>query len=441
MNPLTPGLGKVLLMGCAVTASCAQKLAEPLDKPSTFSGNILAASDADMLGGAYADGVLNKIEGIEDELSFIQVASGSPSVLSSHFVSNSVISWPSIIAWHTGRNYAYVAETRGVYKGTANKVKNVWKEMPTGNKITVIDYQDPSHPKLVQEKIIGENLQGVSINANGSLLVAGSTEKGKELVLARLEDGKIGEAFYFTNDEIDPKESNNPGIRTIELHPTENVIAVNLNNVRLIFYEVQDQNGKLDLVQLGASQKVAKNWSVGNWHPSGDYFILADVAWGKGALGAVFNGKGRLVSVRFDRTGAHKVVSKIKVGLSPEGFGLSPNGQYAIVANMRRTYMPPKGYWFVSKKDYSSLTLVRINPTTGELTRLGNDYGFKGMLPEDAIFDAESNSIAVAVFHKREDLQPKQGWIDFWELEGNTLVKTKHRTYVTRGVHNLLLVD
>lgn len=406
------------------------------DGPSQFKGAILAASDADMLAVAYANGVLNKIQGVEDSLTYIG-ANGQ--ILSQAHVSNSVVSWPSIIAWHPQHRLAYVAETRGIYKGEAQKVKDVWKEIPTGRVVSVLDYTNLVSPRLVQQKEIGENIQGVAINHEGSLLAAGSTESGKEIAISRLNEGQIGKTYYFTEEDIETVDNNNSGIRTIEFHPSQNIIAANLNNKQVVFYEIIENRSELSLRKIGNSLTVAKHWSVGNWHPSGNYFILTDVAWGKGDLGAILNGKGKLVSVGFDANGSHRVISKTKVGLSPEGFDLSPDGNYAIACNMRRTY-GPKNFWFVPARKGASLSLVKIDQATGELTTLGKEYGFEGALPEDAIFDEESNSIAVAVFHKQDEDYPRQGWVEYWELQNDRLIRTGQKTYLTRGAHNLLLI-
>lgn len=417
-----------------------QPLAKPSDFPVSFTGNLLAASDADMVATAYADGKLDRIKSIQDTLSVIAINDGIPIVNSRQFVSNSVISWPSIIAWNKAHQLAYVAETRGVFTDDRQEVKDVFQDFPHGKVISVIDYSDQLNPKVVQQTPVGENIQGVSINHDASLLVAGSTEQGREIIVAELENGLIKQRHYFTSDEIKPVHTNNSGIRTIEFHPSENIIAANLNNTRLVFYRIAKGRNGLDLQPVGKSIQVAKNWSVGNWHPNGKHFILTDVAWGKGALGAIFNGKGSLVSVEMNPNGNHEIVSKTKVGLSPEGFDLSPDGQYAIVANMRRTY-GPTAFWFVPARKNASLSLVKIDGTSGKLETLGKPYGFEGALPEDAIFDKESNSIAVAVYHQQDLASPTQGWIDFWELENDQLIYTGQKAHVTRGVHNLLLID
>ncbi|RQH07312.1 lactonase family protein, partial [Okeania hirsuta] len=147
-----------------------------------------------------------------------------------------------------------------------------------------------------------------------------------------------------------------------------------------------------------------------------------------------------LVSIKFNPSGDHDIISKTKVGLSPEGFDLSPDGNYAIVANMRRTY-GPKAFWFVPARTGASLSLVKVDPETGMLKTLGKEYLFEGVLPEDAIFDTESNSIAVAVYHEQDELFPTHGWLDLWELKDEQLVKTAEKLPLTRGVHNLLLIE
>ncbi|HEV8080228.1 MAG TPA: hypothetical protein VGP43_05925 [Chitinophagaceae bacterium] len=61
--------------------------AQTLQHPSIFKGKILVASDADVLASVYADGMLNKISGIEDSLSLINFDdNGNPFVESRIYV-------------------------------------------------------------------------------------------------------------------------------------------------------------------------------------------------------------------------------------------------------------------------------------------------------------------------------------------------------------------
>lgn len=417
----------------------AQATLETSKPSSSFQGNILALSDADMIATAYADGISNKIAGIEDSLAYINTSGNVPSLLSNTFASNSVISWPAVLEWSPHRQFAYVAETRGVILPENKSMENVFYDYPKGGRLSVHDYQNPAKPVLLQDTVIGENLQNVSINHAGNLLAIGSTEKGKELIIARLKAGLIQEVFKFSDEEINYADPRDGGFRNVEFHPTENVIAVNLNGKSVAFYAVREVGTEIEIQKIGKSIKVGKKLSVGNWHPSGPYYLVSDVAWGSGRLGFVLNGKGKLNSIRFREDGQHSIISSVKVGLSPEGFDLSPDGRYALTVNMRRTYVPQK-MWFVARRKNASLSLIKINPQTGELQVLGKEYPFAGILPEDAVFDAESNSIAVAVYQKSGEDFPKQGRIDFWEVQDDKLIKTNTELYLTRGVHSLLLV-
>ncbi|MEL6918760.1 MAG: hypothetical protein AAFO99_13640 [Bacteroidota bacterium] len=434
------GLGALVLLFAVWHVSQAQSIAPTQSMVPNFEGKFLAISDADMIAGAYANGKLNKVKDIKDRLVLVEGTTSLSNDSNTPHVSNSVISWPAILEWNPDHQYAYIAETRAVHEGDSQEMENVFTDFPKGKKITVVDYTDTASPRIIQEKEVGENIQGVSMNASGTLLASGSTEKGKELLVMTLQEGLVQDIIYFTHEGIASKDTGNGGIRTIEFHPTKDIIAANLNNTHVIFFKIVNNGSKIGIEQLGEPLEVAKRWSVGNWHPSGYYFILSDLRWGDG-LGAITHGKGELVSVGFDERGNHTVVDKEKVGLSPEGFDISPDGKYAVTANMRRTWAPKKGFWFVPARKKSSLSLIKIEASTGQLTKLGKDYGFEGALPEDAIFDSENNTIAVAVYHDRKEEFPKEGWIDFWELKDDELIKTEKQLKVTRGVHNLLLID
>lgn len=420
--------------------SAAQPLAKAQDIKPDFQGQFLAASDADMIATAYADGILNKENGIEDSLMCVQIENGIPIIKNKVHASHSVISWPAVLEWNPLKRYAYVAETRGTQDGKKNKMDDVYQEFPQGKRISVIDYSIADQPKIIQDTVVGINLQNVSINNNGTLLAAGSNEKGKELLIATLKDGLINMTYYFSEPEIDYANERDAGFRTVEFHPTKNIVGVNLNGKSVAFYEINLTQASVAIQKIGPTLEAGKKISVGNWHPSGKYFLVSDVGWGNGSAGFVLNGKGKLISIKFDENGGHQIASKVKVGLSPEGFDISPDGHYAITVNMRRTYLPKK-FWFIPARKKASLSLVKIDANTGHLSRVGKAYGFKGALPEDAIFDAQSNSIAVAIYHKQDAEKPKYGWIDFWEIQKEQLVKTNTQLKVTRGVHNLLLIE
>ena len=154
--------------------------------------------------------------------------------------------------------------------------------------------------------MLGENIQNVSLNATRDLLVAGSTEKGKEIIIAQLKEGLIDRIHYFSHQEIDYTNTQDGGIRTIEFHPDQNILGVNLNGRQVAFFGVEIQGDNISLQKIGQTLEVAKKISVANWHPSGRFFMVANVNWGKGTLGAILNGKGHIINIKFDKAGAHQ---------------------------------------------------------------------------------------------------------------------------------------
>ncbi|MEM6723822.1 MAG: hypothetical protein AAF598_07270 [Bacteroidota bacterium] len=418
---------------------------QPLEKvsstSSTFKGKILAASDADMVATAYGDGKIGKLAGIEDTISLIHIREGDTQLQSTIHASNSVMGWPAILAWNSQQKLAYVVENNAPINAEVEKVKDVYSQFPPGKKVTVIDYGNPSGPQIIQEVEVGQNLQGGDVNASKNLLVIASSVPGKEMVIATLKNGLIDQQFTFSEPDINPGRGRDGGIKALRFHPKENILAANLNNQSVAFYRVIQSDDDIQLEKIGSTlQQVCTSGSVGNWHPSGAYFLTTDVNWSGSKLGYAFNKRGSLISIAFDPSGKHRVASVLKVGLSPEGFDISPDGQYAAVVNMRRTYLPKK-YWFVTKRKHPTLSLIKIDPQNGTLSSQGKPYGFEGALPEDVIFDQESNSLAVAIFHDQYADQPKNGYIEFWELKDDQLLKTNARLPVTRGVHALQLID
>ncbi|MDX2302753.1 MAG: hypothetical protein NW226_08125 [Microscillaceae bacterium] len=410
------------------------------DRKITFKGTLLVASDADQIGTAYADGIINKVKGIEDSLTILQWNEAGKILKSQLHVSNSVVSWPSVVAHSPDKKYAYIVETRGIYKGENQKMKNVWADMPKGTLVTVVDISSPQNPQITQQIPISTNPKTTSVNQKGDLLLVASQEKGKEIVLATLKAGLVDKIYTFPIAGLSRKGSNG-GVNAAEFHPSLDRIAVIKDNQNVAFYQVKRQNEVITIEQIGNEITVGKVISVGNFTPDGRFFVVADVGWGDSSLGNVFNGNGYLVSILLDEKGKHQLVNKAKVGLSPEGFDIAPDGDWAVAVNMRRTYLP-KGfpYLLFAARKLSSLSLVKIDKQSGNLQTISNEYGFEGELPEDAVFDADGKTIAVTIYNQRFEAFPKQGYVEFWALEGEKLTRTALRVPLTRGCHNLKLV-
>lgn len=414
---------------------------EQLTQPVQFTGrHLLVASDADMVATAYADGKLDQVEGIEDALTVVDLPLDRTNAAVTEIeASNSVMNWPQTVTASPDGTKAYIIETRGQVPNNIQEFDDVWADMPSGKLLTIVDISNPSKLEVLEKISIAKSPNSVSISPDGKFLAIDNKEKGKELVIVELENGLPKTSRHFAVEH----ESSEVGvIRAIAWHPSGRYLALNLEDTEIAFYEFKT-DGSIE--PFGDRLKLGTRLSEGKFTPDGNYFVVTDTGWGQ-TLGYIFNRNGKLFSIGFDEdNGKHQLVSQTEVGLSPEGFAMSPDGSMLITVNMRRTYAP-EGILraIVPSTEYSSLSLVTMDLNSGELTTVGEEYGFEGLLPEDAVFDAEGKSVAVVIYNYREP-SPKTGAIEFWNVISNTdkpqLERTGFQIDVTRGSHSMYLVE
>lgn len=413
-----------------------------------FSGQkLLIASDADMVATAYANGVLNRIPGVEDTLAVLDLPLRDDNyTLNQVPVSNSVMSWPQVIATAPDGSKAYVVEARSRPPENIEAYDDI-EEMPPGSLLTVVDLSQ-AQPTVTETLSVGRNPDHIAISPDGGLLAIDVDEVGRELLLAKLApDGSVGEqhSFAITNATGQPAQ-----IHSVSWHPSGRFLALNLDNRSVAFYEVSsdDQSGDLILNPYGTPIEVGNWLSAGKFTSDGRFYLIPDLKWrtwnNVRQLNYLMNPKGEMVSIRFDGATIPvvqpEIVSRVEVGLGPEGFAISPDDSLIVTVNMRRTYLPDLlPAW--RGKSHSSLSLLTLDPGSGQLVTV-DEYGFEGLLPEDAVFDASGQSLAVIIYNYREQT-PRTGAIEFWNVMTGTapaLERTGVSIEVTRGSHALALV-
>ncbi len=412
-----------------------------------FNGRaLLIASDADMVATAYADAKLDRVAGIEDTLTVIDLPLNQKQPRVSQVqVSNSVMSWPQIIATSPDGKKAYIVEVRSRPADGIEEFESI-EEMPEGRKVTVVDISDRAKPQVIESIDVGRNPEHISISPDGRFLAVNISEKGRELLIIRLQpDGKLGKRFYFSIPSIDIDREN----QTAVWHPSVEFLAINQNSdTQVGFYQVQtDGKNEVTVKPLGEPIEVGNHLSNGRFSADGKFFLVPDLkwnTWGNFRQGNfLMNPKGEMIAIRFQpETGkSPEIASRSEVGLSPEGFALSPDNSLIATVNMRRTYLSANFPPVWRGKPYSSLSLVKFDKDSGKLTTL-KEYGFEGLLPEQASFDADSKSLAVVIYNYREK-SPKTGAVEFWNVVGGNkpkLERTGFKIDVVRGAHDITLV-
>jgi hypothetical protein len=291
---------------------------------------------------------------------------------------------------------------------------------------------------------VGRNPEHLSLSPDGKFLAVNLEDLGRELLLVQLQaDGRLGQRTYVPMPIDSSRQDNQAAV----WHPSGKYLAMSQDkNRRIGFYRVDTSGPAPKVTPMGEPLSVGNHLSNPRFTADGQFLLVPDLKWsmyGRREPNALMNPLGEMIAIRFaPETGQlPTIVSRVTVGLSPEGFALSPDNTLIATVNMRRTYLshnfPP--VW--RGKPYSSLSLVTFNPVSGQLKTV-DEYGFEGLLPEQATFDATGQSLAVVIYNFRKP-NPKTGAVEFWRVVPGgrpRLERTGYKLDVVRGAHDLVLI-
>ncbi len=419
----------------------------PIEAQTTqFDGRyLLAASDADMVGTAYSDGVLRQIPEDTDTLSLIELPLTDATARVIEIpVSNSVTSWPQIIAVAPDGSTVYVVETAGQVDDSTEQLNTA--DFPAGRVVTVIDISSGADRAEITTVDVGDDPIHLAISADGAYLAIGLRERGRQLAIlptATLNDPATFAYFSVEQSDGQPSEE----VTAVSWHPSGDFLAVGNDSRELQFYRVEREASSVSLTPHGERLQLGNTITYGQFTQDGRYYLTAEINWETvpAPLGNIVNPPGAMIAIGFDETAAaaHDVVSRVTVGLSPEGFAVSPTEDLIVTVNMRRTYLPDGLAATTPGGDFNSLSLLSFDNETGELRVLGEEYGFEGVLPEQAMFDTDGDSLGVVIYNERENpMNP--GYVEFWNVlrDGDMprLERTAVQLPVVRGAHAMGLI-
>jgi len=413
-----------------------------------FQGKyILSVSDTDMLASAYVDGQLGVKEGT-DKLSIIDL-SAKPRDYSAVEVpaSNSVAGPPAALSVDKAGKYAYIIETF-TPRPTDNE-KHTFANLKPGNILTVYDLKDKSKPALVAKHSIASRPDSVDISPDGQWLLItyhpGKAEQHKPLGLYKMNKGNIEESYF----PAIPDWKGSDRLTFASWSPDGKVIGlVNSTKAEVSFYNFNPQSAAIE--KWGNSVSVGKFPFIGRFSADSKHFLVNNLFWGTDVQGKWNEApNGTIVNIALNsgttKTGQprHALSSQVMVGPSPEGFAISPSGDYVVTANMERSWLP---YDDSRQSWYSSLTLIKRDPTTGAMSAL-HTTPYDSILPESVVFDATGSHLAVTSFDHYDHTMPG-GAIDFFKIVADPLnsaekmiMKTRWSVPVARGPHTIVLIN
>ncbi len=437
-RPLTAA--PALIAWAAALSIAPEAAAQQID--GWTGSRLLAIADADMAATAYANGVLYPIPGRTDEAFLLDPADGAETARAP--ASNTVMGWPGSLATSPDGRYAYVATSRGQVDRAIERVDSVFEEFPIAGDLTTIDVASGS---VASVTTACDKAMSVDVAPSGGWLLVACGRADAEVAVIPLTDGLPGAPRLFDLDVPAYADRDiDAGATYGVAHPDGAAAGVIFNNraVGLVRFDL-DADGVPVGAKVEAPTPTARWLSVARWTRAGGHLIVSDVAWGPRPTDAVFNGAGEILSFALSPDdNARGIVSAATVSKSPEAMELNRAGDLIAVVNMERTYLPGGLLSIVPGRSASSLSLVAVDDATGALKTLGTPLKFRGVLPEDAVFDADGDRLAVAVFQDH-DAPTSDGWVAFFRVVGagdaRRLDAMDRKIMLPRGVHDLAPID
>ncbi len=409
------------------------------------AARLLAVIDSDMAATAYADRRPHAIGGTQDVLAIIDQPGEATDARALVPASNSVMGWPGPVIVSADGRLAYVISSRGAIDRSIERLEpSTYAGVPIDDRITTIELE--TGEVLATDTVCTEP-KAIDLAADGSFLLLACGDAASELAVVVLSDGMPSDVRAIDLDVPSFSErARDVGSTYAALRPDGRAAALVLENRAVLQAEFELDAAGIPVSANAGDVITTDRWlSVLRWTRNGRFLLAADVAWGPAPTDAVTNGPGAIVAYQLDPAASgFGEVSAARTGLSPEAFELNREGDLAVAVNMERSYLPGGPLSVVPGRAASSLSLVAIDQDSGQLTTLGPSLGFRGVLPEDAVFDTDGDQLAVAVYQDH-DAPRSDGWVQFFDVRGEGdaryVVPTDRRIVLPRGVHDLAVID
>lgn len=321
-----------------------------------------------------------------DTVSIIDIGTDplAPKIIVNLPLANTIVGPPTNLAITPDESLALVANSVNVVEEGGAR-----KQVPD-NRVWVIDLTS-NPPKLIDTVIVGKQPSGMSINRAGTLaLIANRNDNsisvlriaGKKVEL--IDTVPMGEQVAHVRFTPDGKRA------IAAKFPGHKVAMLDVNGEKVTY-------NKIDM-------------PVGQWPynlditPDGKLAITAD----NGNAGSS-DGHVDTVSVIDIEANPPRVIDRIVVGESPEGFAISPTGKLAVVVLLNGTNAAKNAFFY-----HRNATVVALKIDGKKVTRT-NEVEVRG-LPEGVVFSQDGRYIYVGNFIDQD--------ISILRVDGDQIVNT-----------------
>ncbi|MEO0976508.1 MAG: hypothetical protein AAFY24_04595 [Pseudomonadota bacterium] len=411
------------------------------------NADLITLSDGAMVATGYINGLLGPRE--PDLLSVLSRAEDGAWARSDVNVSNSVATWPNVLAVTRDGQTAISTEPLAQPAEDARE----FREIAQGKTLTVVDLSDRANPTVRQKVEAAGPPTAIDIHPSSEVVAVTYAALG-QIALYPLDDGQLGEP---TVQDLGIEDLDNTFVPEIKWHPSGAFAAVTLGGAaKIAFFRYAD--GVLE--PWGAPISTAPLPGKGQWTADGRHFLVTTINI-TGDLAQL--GYGRTTSlltvVSFDDTDEpdsvprrandrsprydsgpiqHAVAAVAPFGMGyVENFAVSPDGAHVVGLNMVASWLPGD---HPGHTDYSELTVLEIEGETGAVEMKSATRLPDVILPQGIVFDDDGRHVAITSY-QGPDAGP--GQIEFWSFAPDANVSFMRVGDVIpapRGVHFLTKV-
>ncbi len=404
--------------------------------------HVIALSDVDMVGTAYEDDQLGAPLDAVDALSVFSL-DAPDMALATLNVSNSVAGPPMVLDVTPDGTRAIVAET--LQPRGPNDVTLTELQQRPGETLRLYDLSDPAEPSFVNEATVPVNPQAARLNAAGDLVavVGFGTENG--LTLVPLGRDGLGEPVTFDFDLVERGDLPFDPAHSVQFHPTEDIVAVNLTvRNQIAFYRIdRAEDGRpTGIAPWGNLVSTNKFPFVGAFTPDGRHYVTSELMWGADVERFYGSSTGTVTSIRVadpaEAEPRHLIQSIVPGGYQGETLAIGPAGDRVAILSLRNTGLTRDDPRF---DPMASLSLYALDGETGRLDLIEEEM-FEAHLPQGLAFDPSGAALYVGVNEYFDATDPvMRGGIELWTLEEDGVTRTDTRMPAPRGVHAIEAIE
>jgi DNA-binding beta-propeller fold protein YncE len=306
----------------------------------------------------------------KDSVSIVDISKpDAPKIVATFPLANTIVGPPTNLAIHPSGEIALIANSVN-----PEKEGDTWKNVPD-DKVFVIDLK-ANPPKVIATVNAGKQASGMAISAKGDIALVANRAAGSVTVLSiKGKEVKVVDTVEIgvAADQVSTVAITPDGKRALAVKSAANKVALLSIDGEKVTYDKRDLPPGLYPYNIGIT-------------PNGKLAITVDNGAGGGSDGNV-----DCVSVIDLEANPPRVIDHVVIGDAPEGFAISPKGDFAVAvllqgsnADKKAPHYHPTGAVVALKIDGKKVT------KTGEVQ--------VGGLPEGVAFSADGSYVYVGNF-------------------------------------------